>query len=71
MTKESDNQLLNKELDLISYFKEFPYLQRIGLDLVERRFSEPHKKIIDIFNDELIYLKEERKEKVLHKKLEN
>lgn len=59
--------LLSEDLSYLTYYKDFPYLEDIGLSLIERRLNEPDKKIIDILNDELSELKETKKSKNLCK----
>lgn len=50
---------------LHSYFKEFPYLEMISFNLVNRRLLEPDKSLIDILNEEL----EEQKNKGIKKEM--
>lgn len=57
-------KIVTQELTLLSYFEHFPYLEEIGMNLIERKIKEPDKKIVDILNDELDSLKEEQKRKL-------
>lgn len=53
--------LVSPNLNLLSYFNRFPYLEEIGVNLIERKIKEEDKKMADILNDELEALKEQKK----------
>jgi len=52
--------LLSENLKFLTYYKHFPYLEEIGINIMERRLREPDKKIADILNDELEEIKEKK-----------
>jgi len=60
MPTEGYINLLSDNLMFLTYYNDFPYLEDIGISLINRRLREPDKKIIDILNDELSELKENK-----------
>lgn len=63
-TSKADCQLISSNLNLLVPFKNFPYLQDIGINLIERKLKEPNKSNIEILNDELEEQKEITKKKI-------
>lgn len=59
--------LLGDNLKLLTYFQAFPYLESIGINLVERRLREPDKKVVEILNEEIESLKDNKNSKNLCK----
>lgn len=59
--------LLGEDLTFSTYFKDFPYLEKIGISLIERRLREPDKKVAEILNEEIESLKENKNTKNLCK----
>ena len=52
-----DTETLVSISGLLSYLKNFPYLEEIGYNLVDRRLLEPEKSLQDILKDELVSIK--------------
>lgn len=64
---EGYQSLITESLNLLKFFEDFPYLKDIGMDLIDRRLREPDKKLVEILNDEIAELRENKYNKNLCK----